>query len=70
LNVHSSGCELGQVVVRKDLEDLEHSLEFGDTLAATASFLCRDVVSEKMNELGLAEQTDRRKVARKRKVSR
>jgi hypothetical protein len=37
-----------------DLEDLEHSLYFGDTVAATASFLCRDEdeVREKMKELG------------------
>jgi hypothetical protein len=33
-----------------DLEDLEHSLYFGDPVAATASFLCRDEdeVREKM----------------------
>jgi hypothetical protein len=41
-----------------DLEDLEHSLYFGDPVAATASFLCRDEdeVREKMKELGLVEQ--------------
>ena len=54
-----------------DLEDLRHSLDYGDTLAETASFLCRDEdeVSEKMEELGLVEQPDKRK-ARKQKVAR
>ena len=54
-----------------DLEDLRHSLDYGDTLAETASFLCRDEdeVSEKMKELGLVEQPDKRK-ARKQKVAR
>jgi hypothetical protein len=38
-----------------DLEDLRHSLDYGDTVAETASFLCRDEdeVREKIMELGL-----------------
>ena len=42
-----------------DLEDLRHSIDYGDTFAQTASFLCRDETrSAKAKELGL--------VARKR----
>jgi hypothetical protein len=54
-----------------DFEDLRQSLDYGDTLAETASFLCRDEdeVSDKMKELGLVEQSDKWK-ARKRKVAR
>jgi hypothetical protein len=38
-----------------DLEDLRHSLDYGDTVAETASFLCRDEdeVREKIKELAL-----------------
>ncbi len=41
-----------------DISDLTHSLDYGDTFAQTASFLCRDEneVRQKAKELGLVEQ--------------
>ena len=44
-----------------DIADLTHSLDYGDTFAQTASFLCRDEdeVREKMKELRLTEQPGR-----------
>ncbi|MGB9349142.1 MAG: hypothetical protein WCB61_04500 [Pseudolabrys sp.] len=38
-----------------DITDLKDSVAYGDTIAETASFLCRDEdeVREKMKELGL-----------------
>ena len=38
-----------------DLEDLRHSLDYGNTFAAAASFLCRDEdeVRQKAKALGL-----------------
>ena len=43
---------------KMDIADLTHSLDYGDTFAQTASFLCRDVdeVRQKTKELGLVEQ--------------
>jgi hypothetical protein len=41
-----------------DIADLTHSLDYGDTFAQTASFLCsdEDEVRPKAKELGLVEQ--------------
>ena len=41
-----------------DISGLKNSVEYGDTFAQTARFLCRDVseVREKMKELGLVAQ--------------
>ena len=43
-----------------DITDLKDSVAYGDTIAETASFLCRDEdeVREKMNELGLHARTE------------
>ena len=40
-----------------DLEDLRHSIDYGDTFAQAASFLCRDEdeVRQKARQLGLVE---------------
>ena len=40
-----------------DIADLTHSLDYGDTFAQTASFLCRDEdeVRQKARQLGLVE---------------
>jgi hypothetical protein len=45
-----------------DIADLTHSVAYGDTVAETASFLCRDEdeVRAKMKELGLVEQSGNR----------
>jgi hypothetical protein len=45
-----------------DISDLTHSLDYGDTFAQTASFLCRDEdeVRQKAKELGLVEQPGKR----------
>ena len=45
-----------------DITDLKDSVAYGDTIAETASFLCRDEdeVREKMKELGL--QPSKRRV--------
>ena len=45
-----------------DLEDLRHSIDYGDTFAQAASFLCRDEdeVRQKAKELGLVEQPGKR----------
>jgi hypothetical protein len=47
-----------------DITDLKDSVAYGDTIAETASFLCRDEdeVREKMKELGLTEQPSKRRV--------
>jgi hypothetical protein len=47
-----------------DISDLTHSLDYGDTFAQTASFLCRDEdeVRQKAKELGLAEKLSQRRV--------
>jgi hypothetical protein len=39
-----------------DIADLTHSLDYGDTFAQTASFLCEDEVRQKAKELGLVAQ--------------
>ena len=45
-----------------DLEDLRHSIDYGDTFAQAASFLCRDEdeVRQKARQLGLIEHPCRR----------
>ena len=45
-----------------DLEDLRDSIDYGDTFAQAASFLCRDEdeVRQKAKELGLVEQPGKR----------
>jgi hypothetical protein len=45
-----------------DLEDLRHSLDYGNTFAATARFLCRDEdeVRHKARALGLTEHPGKR----------
>jgi hypothetical protein len=45
-----------------DLTDLKHSIDYGDTVAKTAEFLCRDEdeVRVKMKELGLVEHPGKR----------
>jgi len=45
-----------------DISDLTHCLDYGDTFAAAASFLCRDEdeVRQKAKELGLVEQPGKR----------
>ena len=42
--------------------DLTHSLDYGDTFAQTASFLCRDEneVRQKARHLGLVEHPGKR----------
>jgi hypothetical protein len=46
-----------------DIADLTHSLDYGDTFAQTASFLCRDEdeVRQKAKELGLVEHPGKRR---------
>ena len=51
-----------------DISDLTHSLDYGDTFAQTASFLCRDEdeVRQKARQLGLVEHPGKRiRVVRK-----
>jgi hypothetical protein len=45
-----------------DVEDLRHSLDYGNTFAATARFLCRDEdeVRQKARALGLTEHPGKR----------
>jgi hypothetical protein len=45
-----------------DVEDLRHSLDYGNTFAATARFLCRDEdeVCQKARALGLTEHPGKR----------
>ena len=45
-----------------DISDLTYSLDYGDTFAQTASFLCRDEdeVRQKARQLGLVEHPGRR----------
>jgi len=45
-----------------DLEDLRHSLDYGNTFAAAASLPCRDEdeVRQKAKELGLLDQPGKR----------
>jgi hypothetical protein len=52
----------GEPWSKMDIADLVNSLAYGDTFAATASFLCRDEdeVRQKAKELGLVEQPDKR----------
>jgi hypothetical protein len=47
-----------------DIADLTHSFDYGDTFAQTASFRCRDEdeVRQKAKELGLVEQSGKRRV--------
>jgi hypothetical protein len=47
-----------------DISDLTHSLDYGDTFAQTASFLCRDEdeVHQKARQLGLVEHRGKRRV--------
>ena len=47
-----------------DLEDLRHSLDYGNTFADAASMLCRDEdeVRKKVQELGLVEHPGKRRV--------
>ena len=46
---------MGKSWSEMDLEDLRHSIDYGDTFAQAASFLCRDEdeVRQKAKELGL-----------------
>jgi hypothetical protein len=45
-----------------DISDLTYSLDYGDTFAQTASFLCmdEDEVRQKARQLGLVEHPGRR----------
>ena len=44
-----------------DISDLTYSLDYGDTFAQTASFLCREgEVRQKARQLGLVEHPGRR----------
>jgi len=45
-----------------DLEDLRHSLDYGNTFADAANFLCRDEdeVRQKSRALGLTEHPGKR----------
>jgi len=49
-----------------DISDLSPSLDYGDTFAQTASFLCRDEdeVRQKAKELGLAERARKQSPAK------
>jgi hypothetical protein len=49
-----------------DIGDLTHSLDYGDTFAQTASFLCR---RQKAKERGLVEQPSKRRVVLDNKYS-
>jgi hypothetical protein len=72
--IHQQGAEIhrestepmdansGEPWSEMDISDLTHSLDYGDTFAQTASFLCRDEdeVRQKATELGLVEQPGKR----------
>jgi hypothetical protein len=49
-----------------DLEDFRHSLDYGNTFAAAASFLCRDEdeVRQKAKQLGLKAHPGKRSSVR------
>ena len=49
-----------------DIADLAHSIGYGNTVAETASMLCRDEdeVRQKMKELGLVEGAGKRGAVR------
>jgi len=57
-----NGWTQGEPWSEMDIADLANSLAYGDTLAATARFLCRDEdeVRQKAKELGLVEQPGKR----------
>jgi hypothetical protein len=52
----------GEPCSEMDISDLTHSLDYGDTFAQTASFLCRDKdeVRQKARQLGLVEHPGKR----------
>ena len=58
------GANSGEPWSDMDITDLKDSVAYGDTIAETASFLCRDEdeVREKMKELRLTEQPGKRRV--------
>jgi hypothetical protein len=49
-----------------DIEDLKHSIDYGNTFADAASMLCRDLpeVRKKARELGLTEHPGKRSSVR------
>jgi hypothetical protein len=51
---------------KMDISDLRNEIAHGQTVAQTASFLCRDLdeVREKMKELGLVERPRKEKPRR------